>query len=265
MAVMVPLALAFAWWSGRSAQGLEGAGDAGTPAAVAEATTPTTPAAPASPGEVKSAPALPEAPPNEVKSLTLDRPAVALTFSTRGAALVSAELKGKKTRDQVKRSPLEGIKDVFSTSRAEGPPMNLAVPPDQDAGDSPLAVAIKSDGRRVDPNAVYKVEEETADGVRFSLRQAGYEIDKELRWTKGDDEDFLMTVRVKNVGPDVVKGELQIAYPRAIDPNHEEAGSYFGGVGNQSNAACMVNDDLVRLQPKDEGHSESKAGQVSFV
>ncbi|HVE82016.1 MAG TPA: membrane protein insertase YidC, partial [Myxococcales bacterium] len=264
MAIMIPIALAWAFWQGRNQEQQQAAAttDAGTPAAVAQTGTP---------GEVKAAPDAPtppapqqpEEPPNEVKELTLDRPAVTLVFNTRGAGLTSATLKGDKTREHVKRGPIDGLTDVFAKEREKAPPMDLAVPPNKEAGDMPLAVAIKApQGRSVDASAVYKGEQ-TEDGVHFTLRKAGYEIDKELRWTKGDDHDFKMTVRVKNVGADAAKGELQIAYPRAIDPSREEAGSFFGGVGNQSNVACLVSDDLLRLRPNDKPPEEKK-GQVQF-
>jgi YidC/Oxa1 family membrane protein insertase len=262
MAVMIPMALAYAWWAGRSGGQEQAAADAGTPAtATAQAGTPATPGEVKAPPPAPAAPPQPEEPPNEVKSLTLDRPAVTMVFSTKGAGLTSATLKGQKTREHVKRGPIDGLVDVFSKEKKEAPPMDLAVPPDKEAGDLPLALAIKGP-RGVDANVVYKGEQ-TEDGVRFSIRKSGYEIDKELRWAKGDDEDFLMTVRVKNVGADTARGELQIAYPRAIDPEREEAGSFFGGVGNQSNVACLVSDDLLRLHPNDKPPEEKK-GQVAF-
>lgn len=264
MAIMIPLALAYAWWQGRNAAQVQepqaSAADAGAPAAVAQTGTPgEVKAAPTQPGA--PAPQQPEEPPNEVKELTLDRPGVTLLFNTRGAGLTSAKLKGKKTREHVRRGPIEGIKDLFAKEREEAPPMDLAMPINPEAGEEPLAVAIKGP-RGVEPSAVYKGEL-TQDGARFTLRKSGYEIDKELRWAQGDDQDFLMTVRVKNVGADIASGELQVSYVRGIDPSKEEAGSFFGGVGNQSNAACLVSDDLLRLRPNDKPPEEKK-GQVQF-
>jgi len=264
MAIMIPMALAYTWWSARNSAPApeQAAADAGAPAAVAQAGTP---------GEVKAAPDRPaapgtpqrEEPPNEVKALTVDRPAVTLVFSTKGAGLTSAVLKGEKTREHVKRGPIDGLADVFAKERQKAPPMDLAVPPDKEAGDLALGMAIKAPaGRGVDASAVYKVEQKE-DGVRFTLHQSGYEIDKALTWAKGDDQDFKLTVRVKNVGADTAKGELQLVYPRAIDPTREEAGSFFGGVGNQSNVACLVSDDLLRLRPNDKPPEEKK-GQVQF-
>ncbi|HVE84842.1 MAG TPA: membrane protein insertase YidC [Myxococcales bacterium] len=261
MAIMIPLAFLFSWYTQQQmAPAAQAAADAGTQAATAQAPTP----AAGTPTEVKppvpGVPAQPEEPAAEVKQLTVQRDDATLTFSTRGAGLVSAKLKGDKTREQTRLSPWEGFKRVFTGTREEAPPMDLAVPPDAAAGDMPLAVAIRGP-RAVAPGAVYRVSEEK-DGLRFTLRQAGYEIEKELRWPTGP-YDFTMTVKVKNVAAEEAKGDLQVSYSRGINPDLEEAGSFFGGVGNQSNVACLVDDDLTRLRPNDKP-PEVKTGKVSF-
>ncbi|HZN92985.1 MAG TPA: membrane protein insertase YidC, partial [Myxococcales bacterium] len=274
MALMLPMALMFAWYSGsQNSQAPQQAGvDAGAGSTAAAAPGPSPPEVTGVPAEVKpGSPEQPAQPQAEVKQIVIDRESVRLVFSTRGAALVSAELKGEKTRDQLTLGPLEGFKQVFAKERSKGPPMDLAIPPAGNAGDTdpgvaPLSVAIRGPQRSVESSAVYRVQEGPEPGrLRFTLQQAGYEVEKDVRWSQESDRDFAMTVRVKNVAADAAKGELQVSVARGIVPETEEAGSFFGGVGNQSNVACLVDDDLLRLHPEEDKKPEVKTGKVSFV
>ena len=69
---------------------------------------------------------------------------------------------------------------------------------------------------------------------------------------------------MKNTSGQPQSGELQVHHNRAIDPNFEHAPSFFGGVGNQSRAACHVGDDLHKLVPGDDAKPEDTAGPVHF-
>ncbi|MGZ6139730.1 MAG: membrane protein insertase YidC, partial [Myxococcaceae bacterium] len=54
-------------------------------------------------------------------------------------------------------------------------------------------------------------------------------------------------------------------YPRAIDPVHEEKPSMFGGVGNVSDAACVVKDSYEHETVKDKSETKEFAGPVRWV
>ena len=74
---------------------------------------------------------------------------------------------------------------------------------------------------------------------------------KTLQWVRSGFE-LAYTVQVKNTSGQPLSGELQVHHNRSIDPNFEHAPSFFGGVGNQSRAACHVGEDLHKLVPDDK-------------
>ena len=82
-----------------------------------------------------------------------------------------------------------------------------------------------------------------ADSVAFTARRGPWEVTKTLQWPQSGFE-LSYTVQVKNTSQQALTGELQLHHNRAIDPNFEHAPSFFGGVGNQSRAACFVDEKL---------------------
>jgi YidC/Oxa1 family membrane protein insertase len=257
MAIMIPMALIFSFLTAprQEAPPVAIATDAGQPSAPAAAAPPSPP-----PAVEASPPAPPEAPAAEVKEVVVERPEVDYTFTTRGGALRSAKLKGNKGRDQTRLSVMDGLRQAFGGDVPPAPQMDMAVPPD--GAELPLALAIKGP-RPLPETAVYEVKQEP-DALTFTTRQHGYEVEKVVRWPQGGGHDFAISFRVKNVGADRATGEVMVPYTRGVKPGDEEEGSFFGGVGNVSNAACLVNDDLVRLPPSDKPPTETK-GKVSFV
>ncbi|HSP80524.1 MAG TPA: membrane protein insertase YidC, partial [Myxococcaceae bacterium] len=77
--------------------------------------------------------------------------------------------------------------------------------------------------------------------------------------------ELAYTLQVKNTSQQPLSGDLQLHYSRAIDPENERAPSFFGGVGNQSHAACYVGDELHKLVPEqDPPDAEDLRGPVHY-
>ena len=72
-----------------------------------------------------------------------------------------------------------------------------------------------------------------------------------------------MTLR--NLTGRPLTGELVLPYGRAIDPAHEEKPSFFGGVGNLSDAACFVKDGYEHETVKDKLETKEHSGPVRWV
>jgi len=98
------------------------AADAGTVASAAPAPTPA-PVATA-PVSAPSAGAPPAGP--AVRTIEVPRKLVHYVFSTEGAGLVSARLRGEKTREQRPLTVAEGWAQLFGKPVPEGPEMDLA-------------------------------------------------------------------------------------------------------------------------------------------
>jgi YidC/Oxa1 family membrane protein insertase len=218
-----------------------GPADAGTVAAVPGMP----PAAPGSTPEV-STPAPENEPP--VVKLERKRELAVYAFSSEGAGFTSAELQGPKMREQKELSVLEGYKKLFGAELPPPPQMNLVHPvPNQ-----PLPLSLSIEGPAPLPaNTRWAVVETGEDSVAFTTRRGPWELTKTMQWPRGGFE-LLYTVQVKNTSGQPITGELRVHHNRAIDPNFEHAPSFFGGVGNQSRAACHVEDKLHKVVPKDE-------------
>ncbi|MFZ5441093.1 MAG: YidC/Oxa1 family insertase periplasmic-domain containing protein, partial [Myxococcota bacterium] len=217
-----------------------------------------------------------------VKELALERPTTRLVFSTEGAGLVSAELTGKREREEKKLSIPEGYKKLFGAKFEPAPQMNLARPV---PGLGPnLAVSILG-AAPVPATQRAAVTEEGPGKVVFTTRSGPWEIVKTFTWSQtaaqseSDPTGYLtdLAVTVKNVGPTAQVGELAVHAIRAIDPSKEEAPSMFGGIGNQASVLCRVGDDVTRKTPPAEGggglfscgsmpkYTEEKSGPLHFV
>jgi YidC/Oxa1 family membrane protein insertase len=187
----------------------------------------------------------PEAP---VRTVEHTRAEARYSFSSEGAGFTSAVLQGPKMREQQELTVGQGFKKLVGGELPSPPQMNLVQPvPGQ-----PLPMALSIEGAAPLPaNARWAVAEGGEGTVRFSTRRGPWEVTKTLQWPQ---EGFELTyvVQVKNTSAQALTGELHLHHNRAIDPNFEHAPSFFGGVGNQSRAACHVGEELHKLVPEDE-------------
>lgn len=215
------------------------------------------PPAPIAPPEV--APPV-EAP--EVKRLERQRAEVNYAFSSEGAGLLSAQLQGVKMREVQQLSVVEGFKQLFGTRAPPPPQMDMGLPVEG----QPLPLSLSIEGAQPFPASTRYAVEPAADEatqVVFVGRAGVWEIKKTFAWAKeGFELDYL--IEVKNVSGASAQGELGLHFVRAVDPTREEPPSFFGGIGNQSRATCMVGDTLHHIVPGQEVN-EGLTGPVRFV
>ncbi len=194
-----------------------------------------------------------------VRELTFARDSARYTFSTEGAGLAHALLLGKKEREQQEVSIGEGFKKLLGGAAEIPPQMDMARP--VDGHPMPFAVSLVGSAS-VPGTARYAVVEESNGRVVFKTTQGPWEIEKTFTWKK-EGYELAMQVVVKNLGSTPLSAELGVHSARAIDPSHEVAPSMFGGVGNQSNATCLVEDKVHRKMPSKDPAEEFK-GTVRY-
>ena len=195
--------------------------------------------------EVAAAPAEQEIP---VRTVERRRDEAAYVFSNEGAGFTSAELLGPKMREQQELTIAQGFKKLFGGEMPPPPQMNLVRP--VLAQPLPLSLSIEG-GSPLPANTRWSVSETGEDSVAFTTRRGPWEVTKTLQWVRTGFE-LAYTVQVRNTSGQPLSGELQVHHNRAIDPNFEHAPSFFGGVGNQSRAACHIGEDLQKLVPDDK-------------
>ncbi|MBS1149418.1 MAG: Inner rane protein translocase component YidC, long form, partial [Myxococcaceae bacterium] len=194
-----------------------------------------------------------------VRELRFARASAEYTFSTEGGGLLHARLLGKKEREQQEVGLGEGFKKLFGGAAETPPQMDMAQPVEG----HPLPFAVSLAGSApVLGTARYAVVEETDGRLVFRTQQGPWEIEKTFSWKK-DGYELGMQVVVKNVGAAPLTAELGVHSARAIDPAHEVAPSMFGGVGNQSNATCLMDDEVHRKMPSNDPPEEFK-GTVHY-
>jgi len=232
------------------------AADAGTVASAAPAPTPA-PVATA-PVSAPSAGAPPAGP--AVRTIEVPRKLVHYVFSTEGAGLVSARLRGEKTREQRPLTVAEGWAQLFGKPVPEGPEMDLAQP----VPGAPLPLSIELAGDSAIPANLRYSAEQGDHRITFVGRTESWEVTKEVSWV---DDGYELSTRVtlRNLTPRPLSGELVLPYGRAIDPAHEEKPSFFGGVGNVSDSACFVKDTYEHETVKDKLETKEHAGPVRWV
>ena len=232
------------------------AADAGTVATAAPAPTPA-PVATA-PVSAPSAGAPPAGP--AVRTIEVPRKLVHYVFSTEGAGLVSARLRGEKTREQRPLTVLEGWAQLFGKPVPEGPEMDLAQP----VPGAPLPLSIELAGDSAIPANLRYSAEQGEHRITFVGRTESWEVTKEVSWVE-DGYELSTRVTLRNLTPRPLSGELVLPYGRAIDPAHEEKPSFFGGVGNVSDSACFVKDTYEHETVKDKLETKEHAGPVRWV
>jgi YidC/Oxa1 family membrane protein insertase len=195
------------------------------------------------------------------RMLEVDRPEVHYALSTEGAGLTSALLQGQKMREVRRLSIPEGFALLLGKDVPAAPQMNLAEP----VAGQPLPLSISVSGAAPVPADLrYAVASEAGGQVTFTAHTAAWEVSK--RFTFSDDGfELNVTVVLRNISGHPLSGELGIHQARAIDPAHEEKPSMFGGVGNLSDAVCLVKDSLQKLSPSDKPESKDYPGPVAFA
>jgi len=229
--------------------------DAGSTVQAPLATAPVVP--PASDREPPAAP--PSGPP--VRTLKVEREKVHYLFSTEGAGLLSAELQGgEKMQEQRSLTIAQGWAQLFGKPVPRPPQMNLAVP----VPGAPLPLTVALAGEAAVPATQRYTATEGDHRITFAARTENWEILKEVSWV---DDGFELSTRVtlRNLTQRTLSGELVLPYGRAIDPAHEEKPSFFGGVGNVSDAACFVKDAYEHETVKDKEETKEHAGPVRWV
>jgi len=235
-----------------------GAVDAGT---VATTTPPPSPApvTPAPPVAPSAGAGTPPAGP-AVRTLEVKRKLVHYVFSTEGAGLLSAELQGEKKREQVPLSIAQGWAQLFGRDVPRGPQMNLARP----IPGAALPLSMELAGERSVPASLRYSAEEGDHRITFVGRTESWEGTREVSWV---DDGYELSTRItlRNLTDRPLSGELVLPYGRAIDPAHEERPSFFGGVGNVSDAACFVKDSYEHETARDTLESKEHAGPVRWT
>jgi YidC/Oxa1 family membrane protein insertase len=203
------------------------------------------------------------APPSDLPTLKLEvkRALARYQFSTDGAGLTSAVLEGPKMREVRRLSIPEGFALLLGKNVPVARPMNLAEP----VAGEPLPLAISVGGASpVPPGLRYAVAASDAESLTFVGRTAAWEVTKRFSWSP-EGFELNVTVSLRNLTSQPLTGELGIHEARAIDPAHEEKPSMFGGVGNLSDAACLVKDSLQKLSPSDKLETKDYSGPVSWI
>ncbi len=202
-------------------------------------------------------------PTSELPSRTLhvERPEVHFAISTDGAGLTSAELQGPRMREVSHLSIPEGFALLLGKEVPPAPRMNLAVP--VDGQPLPLSVSVAG-AAPVRADLRYAVASEGPDRLVLVGRTAAWEVTKRFEWSR-EGFELNVTVSLKNVSGAPLSGELGVHEVRAIDPSREEKPSMFGGVGNLSDAACLVKDSLQKLSPSDKPQTKEYPGAVSWA
>ncbi|HUM10308.1 MAG TPA: membrane protein insertase YidC [Myxococcaceae bacterium] len=230
-----------------------GAVDAGT---VVSAPAPVAAQAPAPPRSLDR-----EVPPGPaVRTIEVARKQIHYAFSTEGAGLVSAQLQGVKTREQVPLTIAQGWAQLFGKDVPKGPQMNLAQP----VPGSALPLSIELSGEASVPATLHYSAEEGDHRITFVGRTESWEVTKEVSWV---DDGYELSTRVtlRNLSARPLSGELVLPYSRAIDPAHEEKPSFFGGVGNVSDSACFVKDGYEHETVQDKTETKEFTGPVRWV
>jgi len=212
-------------------------------------------------GPAVAAPPAPPASALPSRTLHVERPEVHFTIATDGAGLTSAVLQGPRMREVSHLSVREGFALLFGREVPPAPQMNLAVP--VDGQPLPLSVAV-SGPAPVRADLRYAVALEGPDQLVLVGRTDAWEVTKRFEWSP-EGFEVNVTVSLKNLTGAPLTGELGIHEVRAIDPSREEKPSMFGGVGNLSDAACLVKDSLQKLSPSDKLETKDHAGAVSWA
>ncbi|HMK71691.1 MAG TPA: membrane protein insertase YidC [Myxococcaceae bacterium] len=204
---------------------------------------------------------VPEANAPAARTLDVARPQVRYRFSSEGAGLTSAVLEGRRMREVRHLSIPEGFALLFGRKVPPAPQMNLAEP----VRGEPLPLAVSLAGAApISASLRYEIAASDAQSVVFVGRTPEWVVTKRVAWSE-EGYELNVAVTLKNVSGRVLDGQLGVHDARSIDPANEEKPSLFGGVGNLSDAACVVKDSVEKLSPSDKRQTKEHSGPVSWV
>jgi len=217
-------------------------------------------------GGVAVAPPVVEPPKRE---LPVERQTTSYVFTTEGAGLTSAVLKGRRERQEQQLSIPQGYQKLFGKTFDPPPQMNLAVPV---PGAGPQVSLAITGATPLSSTKRYAVTEEAPGRLVFTAREGPWEVTKTFTFIDAPPSDkdptgyvSQLEVKVKNVGAQAASGELVVSAVRAIDPAHEQAPSMFGGIGNQASVLCRHGDDVKRKTPDNDKPRDEEKGPLHFV
>jgi YidC/Oxa1 family membrane protein insertase len=214
---------------------------------------------PAPTAPTPSAPVAPNAAPLAARSVTVALPTTAYQFSNEGAGLSQAMLLGDKMREQGAVTVSEGFGRLVGKGAPPPPQMNLAQP----VTGAPLPLGLTIDGAAPLEGTLRYELAQSPEAVRFHGSQNGWDVQKELTFGSGPYQ-LGYDVTLRNTSDQAREGELAIHYPRAIKPEDEQKPSFFGGVGNLSYGACIVDAKAQKMGPSDKPPEEHKGKINAF-
>jgi YidC/Oxa1 family membrane protein insertase len=189
--------------------------------------------------------------------ITFTKSTTKLVFSTEGGGVTQAELLGAREREQEDVSVAEGWGRLFGRERFTPPQMNLIRP--KPGAALPLSVGIAG---AITPTARAEVLSQEAGAITFRSTGGGYALTRRYSWAD-DGYGVNVEVTVKNLRDAQAAGELLLTTSRDIAPGSEHSSSMFGGIGNEAQTLCRVNEDIHRKTPSDKP-PEAFPGKVSF-
>jgi YidC/Oxa1 family membrane protein insertase len=217
--------------------------------------------------------ALAVAPPPPVqlpaREVKVERQTSSYVFTSEGAGLTAAVLKGRREREEQQLTIPQGYQKLFGKKFDPPPQMDLARPI---PGVAPQVAVSITGAHPLPATERYAVTEEAPGKVAFTTTDGPWEVTKTFTYTDAAPSDtdptgYLMQLelKVKNVSAQAAAGELTVEAVRAIDPAHEQAPSMFGGIGNQASVLCRHGDEVERKRPDKDKPRDEKSGALHFV
>jgi YidC/Oxa1 family membrane protein insertase len=194
------------------------------------------------------------------REIEMETPEVSLRFTTEGAGLLRAQLKGEKERSQEELSFTEGYAKLFG--RAFEPPPHIQLV--QTAlGGAPFWASSFEGTLHLPDNLRYAVVEETPRRLAFRAEHAGLALVKVFEFEDGNNVNI--TLQLVNNTQSPQSGTLWLKSPRDVPPGSEKEPSFFGTLGNQASVLCHADGKLHRESPNNDAASFSKEGPIRFV
>lgn len=199
---------------------------------------PTEPAAPSAPTPL---------PADEPETFaTLRTEAMELTFSSRGAGLVRAELQGEKGRRQGE----------------DGEPIDLA------AGLQEADVRLFQTALGGNLGSLAGCTETESTDRSVAYRCSGSQVELDKRFSLTGDQTLALEVTVRNVGTSPVEGSVDLLFPARVDPSGQQTpgcGSLLSAPPQPVQVICRHGDDVTRRMYDASEPTFSPAGLASFA
>ena len=119
-------------------------------------------------------------PTGPVRTVEGSRKTTHYVFSTEGAGLNLARLRGEKTRDQVPLTIAQGWAQLFGKAVPKGPEMDLAQP----VAGAPLPLSVELAGEATVPANLRYSAEQGDHRITFVGHTESWEITKEVSWVE---------------------------------------------------------------------------------